>query len=51
MPHISLKHYTMHFTDGRHRFAWMRDHGATMLPVTITSDQAVGLDKWLGAGK
>lgn len=49
MPHVSLRNYTMHFTDGRHRFAWMRDHGAMTLPVTISPEQASRLETWLGA--
>jgi uracil-DNA glycosylase len=28
------------FTDGRHRFAWLRDHGADALPVQVRPDQA-----------
>lgn len=51
MPHVSLRHYTMHFTDGRHRFAWMRDHGAETLPVTIAPAQAARLQSWLGAAR
>jgi hypothetical protein len=25
----------LYFTDGRHRFAWMRDHGVTDLPIDV----------------
>jgi uracil-DNA glycosylase len=28
------------FSDGRHRFAWLRDHAATALPVHVSPDQA-----------
>jgi hypothetical protein len=28
------------FTDGRHRFAWVRDHGAEALPVQTGPEQA-----------
>ncbi len=28
------------FTDGRHRVAWMRDHGATAIPVVTDADRA-----------
>lgn len=36
MPHISLdKAGTVCFSDGRHRFAWVRDNGAKALPVTV----------------
>ncbi|CAN7771414.1 hypothetical protein [Caballeronia sp. LjRoot31] len=27
------------FTDGRHRFAWMRDHGLPSLPIEVPLDQ------------
>jgi hypothetical protein len=27
------------FTDGRHRFAWLRDHGLRALPVETASEQ------------
>lgn len=28
------------FTNGRHRFAWMRDHGAVAIPVCTPTDRA-----------
>jgi hypothetical protein len=28
------------FTDGRHRFAWLRDHGLLALPIEVPLDQA-----------
>ena len=28
------------FTDGRHRFAWLRDHGLLALPMQFPPDQA-----------
>jgi hypothetical protein len=49
MPHVSLWRYTLHFTDGRHRFGWLRDHGLGTLPVTIAPSQAERLQRWLGA--
>lgn len=48
MPHVSLWRYTLHFTDGRHRFAWLRDRGLKTLPVTIAPSQAERLQRWLG---
>lgn len=33
----------MRFNDGRHRFAWVRDHGAEALPVTIDPAKAAAL--------
>ena len=41
MPHIGLDNLgIVSFTDGRHRFAWMRDHGAKALPVSC--DRKIG---------
>jgi len=41
MPHLGLSaEGAITFTDGRHRFAWVRDHGAAALPVTTDPDQA-----------
>jgi hypothetical protein len=39
-PRVSL-------VDGRHRFSFMRDHGAAALPMTIEDDQAGLVDKYL----
>lgn len=27
------------FNDGRHRFAWLRDHGVTVMPVHVDPDK------------
>jgi hypothetical protein len=44
MPHLGLSpEGTIEFTDGRHRFAWIRDHGAVALPVTADPDGAAAL--------
>jgi hypothetical protein len=35
MPHLSADDDNLiSFTDGRHRFAWVRDHGAKAIPVS-----------------
>ena len=34
MPTAVLYRGRLEFTDGRHRFAWLRDHGAEAIPVT-----------------
>ncbi len=50
MPHVSLDgNGNVSFTDGRHRFAWMRDHGVKALPVTTERDQAEALRKRFGS--
>ena len=36
------------FTDGRHRFAWLRDHGAVALPVGVPRDQAATMETRFG---
>lgn len=44
MPHLSINDDdTIVFTDGRHRFAWVRDHGAGALPVTTDPKGAARL--------
>lgn len=49
MPDISLDEAgQVRFTDGRHRFAWVRDHGATALPVATGPEQAEHLRKLFG---
>jgi hypothetical protein len=39
MPHIGLadEGYIV-FSDGRHRFAWLRDHGVRAMPVTVSEE-------------
>jgi len=34
--------------DGRHRFAWMRDHGAAALPAAVPADDADEVAKLIG---
>lgn len=34
------EHGAVSFTNGRHRFAWLRDHGLTALPIEVPKDQA-----------
>lgn len=49
MPELSLDDDgVLWFTDGRHRFAWVRDHGASALPVGTDPDRAVELAARLG---
>jgi hypothetical protein len=35
MPFVSLEGEGVSFNDGRHRFAWCRDHGVAALPVEV----------------
>ena len=34
--------------DGRHRFAWMRDHGAEALPVAVPKSEAAEVARLVG---
>lgn len=38
VPSVGLEHGEVIFTDGRHRFAWLRDHGLQALPVEVGSE-------------
>jgi hypothetical protein len=35
MPHIGADGRCVSFTDGRHRFTWLRDRGVVALPVSV----------------
>jgi hypothetical protein len=51
MPHVNLNFHVpqqIAFTDGRHRFAWMRDHGVTALPITVAPNEATEFTKRFG---
>lgn len=49
MPHVTLWRGQLSFTDGRHRFAWIRDHGADAMPVTTDPADAKKLSAKLGS--
>ncbi|HGO6129305.1 TPA: hypothetical protein ACK3RK_007916 [Burkholderia cepacia] len=38
VPTVSMVGGKAIFTDGRHRFAWLRDHGLRVLPVEVDGD-------------
>lgn len=38
IPHVGLIDGNISFSDGRHRFAWLRDHGVRVLPVTVSPE-------------
>ena len=53
MPQVGFhrasdNHRTVYVQDGRHRFAWMRDHGAEALPVAVLADEARDVAKLVG---
>jgi hypothetical protein len=37
------------FTDGRHRFAWLRDNGLRYLPVQVAQDQCTLIEALFGS--
>lgn len=40
MPQLGFDAGEVSFTDGRHRFAWLRDHGMVALPITVAPENA-----------
>ncbi|WP_322080108.1 plasmid fertility inhibition factor family protein [Burkholderia cenocepacia] len=48
IPTISIADGTVSFTDGRHRFAWLRDRGLRALPVEVDQDSAETCRTWFG---
>ena len=48
MPHIGISAGHVSFTDGRHRFAWLRDHGVRALPVTVSPGNIVEVKRRFG---
>lgn len=36
------------FSDGRHRFAWLRDHGVRALPLMVPPDQSASIKSRFG---
>ena len=35
IPWVGLEDGEIAFTNGRHRFAWLRDHGVTSIPIDV----------------
>lgn len=49
MPHVTLRYWTLSFTDGRHRFAWLRDNGIKSMPITTDPQIAARTRRVLGS--
>ncbi len=49
MPAVCLGDEDIAFTDGRHRFAWLRDHGVRFLPVQVPPEEANAIRERFGA--
>jgi len=48
MPHISFFGEDFSFSNGRNRFAWLRDRGLKALPVTTDPEEATELRRIAG---
>ena len=48
MPYVSYRRGAVSFTDGRHRFAWMRDRGERALPVIASCREAPTIARLFG---
>jgi hypothetical protein len=48
MSHLGLYEGRISFADGRHRFAWFRDHGLESLPVTTARGDGAKLRRAVG---
>lgn len=49
MPEVGLNwRGEIGFGNGRHRYAWMRDHGAKALPVTVPAEEADDIRRRFG---
>lgn len=48
MPEVYIRDNEVKFINGRHRFSWMRDHGAHSIPVVLSlnDDDARQKFKW-----
>lgn len=51
MPIVSLNGDGIAFTDGRHRFAWLRDHGVSAIPVQVPPEEATKFKKQFGTSE
>jgi hypothetical protein len=47
-PEGGAGHRIVYILDGRHRFAWMRDHDAEALPVSAPTEEAQEITKLVG---
>jgi hypothetical protein len=49
IPWVGLDHDEIAFTDGRHRFAWLRDHGVQSMPIDVDPEIADAMKKRFGS--
>jgi hypothetical protein len=48
MCEIAIDEGCVSFTNGRHRFAWLRDRGARAMPVQVAPDSAAEFERRFG---
>ena len=48
LPVVGVENGVVGFTDGRHRFAWLRDQRMSAIPVQVPSDQAREFERRFG---
>ncbi|MHB8847258.1 MAG: hypothetical protein ACYC43_02320 [Burkholderiales bacterium] len=48
LPVVGIEDGIVSFTDGRHRFAWLRDHGMLAIPVQVLANQAYEFEQRFG---
>ncbi len=48
MPFVTTENGVLTFGDGRHRFSWLRDHGAKAIAAMVPPDQANAIRRTLG---
>jgi|GEM_PF-3490123 len=45
---VAFEKGVVSFSDGRHRFAWLRDHGVQAMPVQVSSEQRQEFENLFG---
>lgn len=48
LPMVAFEKGVVSFSDGRHRFAWLRDHGVQAMPVQVSSEQRQEFENLFG---
>jgi hypothetical protein len=49
MPEVCLVNGFVRFNNGRHRFAWLRDHGVTVLQVSVQPTDVATFERMYGS--
>jgi len=51
IPFVGLENKEICFTNGRHRFAWLRDHGVKSMPIDVDPEIADEMRERFGTDK